>query len=145
MGKDDNVLINNSTGEHMGTQVVTYKRVDKEKFVKLFASNIALTFDLTSAGIKAFNVLIWTVQVNSLQKDQVELDSLTLEDFIECQDNKANLRLSYATFKRGLRELESAKIIAKTMRKGKYFINPNFVFNGDRIAFATVLEKDSKM
>ena len=27
-------------------------------------------------------------------------------------------------------------------RKGAYFINPNFAFNGDRIAFTTILEKD---
>lgn len=27
------------------------------------------------------------------------------------------------------------------MRKGFYFINPNFVFNGDRIAFTTLIER----
>ncbi|WP_259272006.1 hypothetical protein [Klebsiella pneumoniae] len=37
--------------------------------------------------------------------------------------------------------MEKAKIIAKTMRQGRYFINPNFVFNGDRIAFTTVIER----
>ncbi len=46
-----------------------------------------------------------------------------------------------ATFKRGMNELEKAQIIAKTMRKGRYFINPNFMFNGDRIAFTTLIER----
>jgi len=27
------------------------------------------------------------------------------------------------------------------MRKGRYYINPNFVFNGDRIAFTTLIER----
>jgi hypothetical protein len=31
----------------------------------------------------------------------------------------------------GLAELEAAQIIAKHMRQGWYFINPDFVFNGD--------------
>ena len=50
---------------------------------------------------------------------------------------KPPVKLSLATFKRGLNELEKAKIIAKTIRQGRYYINPNFVFNGDRIAFTT--------
>ena len=37
--------------------------------------------------------------------------------------------------------MEKAQIVAKTMRQGRYFINPNFVFNGDRIAFTTVIER----
>ncbi|MBC9222158.1 hypothetical protein IBK32_10680, partial [Escherichia coli] len=41
----------------------------------------------------------------------------------------------------GLAELEAAKIIAKHLRPGWYFINPNFIFNGDRIAFTTVIER----
>ncbi|MCV5778367.1 replication/maintenance protein RepL, partial [Escherichia coli] len=95
------------------------------------------------AGIKAFGVLVWSVQNSALSKDEVDLDTLVLEAFLQCQvsASKQPLRLSLATFKRGLNELEKAKIIAKTMRQGRYFINPNFVFNGDRIAFTTVIER----
>ncbi|MDA5349677.1 replication/maintenance protein RepL, partial (plasmid) [Escherichia coli] len=120
-----------------------YKRVDSEQFVKLFTANIGLTFELSSAGIKAFGVLVWSVQNSALSKDEVDLDTLVLEAFLQCQvsASKQPLRLSLATFKRGLNELEKAKIIAKTMRQGRYFINPNFVFNGDRIAFTTVIER----
>ncbi|MCV5713103.1 replication/maintenance protein RepL, partial [Escherichia coli] len=111
--------------------------------VKLFTANIGLTFELSSAGIKAFGVLVWSVQNSALSKDEVDLDTLVLEAFLQCQvsASKQPLRLSLATFKRGLNELEKAKIIAKTMRQGRYFINPNFVFNGDRIAFTTVIER----
>ena len=40
MGKDNNVLVNQETGEVNGTHVVTYRQVDREEFVKLFAANI---------------------------------------------------------------------------------------------------------
>ena len=141
IGKDDNVLLNQHTGEISGTHITTYKKVDEEEFVKLFVKNIALTFDLKAAGIKAFNVLMWTVQYNAIQKDIVTLDSYTLNEFLENNNYKS---LSLPTFKRGISELEDAKIIAKTMRKGVYYINPNFVFNGNRIAFSTSIEKITK-
>lgn len=138
LGRDDNVLVNQNTGEILGTHVTTFKRVDSEQFVKLFTANIGLTFDLSSAGIKAFNVLLWAVQNQALAKDQVLLDSMSLDDFLK---DYGNLKLSYTTLKRGINELEKAQIIAKAMRKGFYFINPNFVFNGDRIAFTTLIER----
>ena len=143
LGKDDNILVNQSTGEILGTHVTTFKKVDSEQFVKLFTANIGLTFDLSSAGIKAFGVLLWAVQHQSMSKDEVVLDSLVLEEFIEAHsEKKPPLRHSLATMKRGINELEKAKIIAKTMRKSFYFINPNFLFNGDRVAFTTVIERE---
>jgi hypothetical protein len=142
LGKDDNVLVNQKTGEILGTHVTTYKPVDGEQFVKLFTANIGLAFDLTSAGIKVLTVLVWTVQNTALARDEVMLDGVTLERFLRDQDGKKNLGLT--TFRRGLAELTSAQIIAKTVRAGVYFINPNFVFNGDRIAFTTVIQRKNK-
>jgi hypothetical protein len=139
-GGNKNILINQETGEVHGTHIATFKKVDSKQFVKLFSENIAMTFDLSSAGIKTFTVLIWAVQKKALCKDEVDLDSITLDEFIEGYKEK-ELKLSLATFKRGINELEKAMIIAKTMRQGRYFINPNFVFNGDRIAFTTIIAR----
>lgn len=143
LGKDDHVLIDQSTGETRGTHLVTYRYVDNEQFLKLFTKNIALTFDLTSPGIRAFNVLCWAVQVGALAKDEVSLDSFALEEFQAAHaDRDPPLKtFSLATFKRGLAELENSKLIAKTLRKGRYFVNPSFVFNGDRMAFSTVIAR----
>ena len=141
MGDEDNILVNQSTGEVKGTVVTTFKSVDDAQFVKLFSQNIALTFGLKAAGIKAFNVLVFAMQ-GAIRTDIIALDKYMLEDFLEAnKDNEPPIKLSEATFMRGLKELESAQIIAKTMRRGQYFINPSFVFNGDRIAFNTVIER----
>ena len=142
LGSDDNVLVNQATGEVQGTHITTYKRVDSEQFVKLFSANIGLTFNLGAAGIKASGVLVWILQDRSISKDLVPLDKFVLDDFLKAQEKK--LALSLPTFARGLAELEKAKIIAKHVRQGWYFINPNFVFNGDRIAFTTVIERKNK-
>jgi len=142
MGSDDNVLVNQATGEVHGTHLTTYKKVDSDQFVKLFTANIALTFDLKAAGIKAFNVLVWAVQHKAISKDEVDLESYVLKDFLKAhQDRKPPVKLSPATLKRGLRELENAQVIARALKPGRFFINPNFVFNGDRIAFTTLIER----
>ena len=62
LGKDENVLVNQATGEVQGTHITTYRRVDGEQFIKLFTANIGLTFELSAAGIKTFGVLLWVVQ-----------------------------------------------------------------------------------
>lgn len=137
LGKNDSVLVNQATGEVSGTHIVSYKKVDADQFVKLFTQNIALTFDLTSAGIKAFNVVMWIIQNEALNSDLITVSKYHVEDFNEVN----NKTISLKTFYRGLKELEKNKIIAKYLINSQYFINPNFVFNGDRIAFSTVIEK----
>lgn len=78
LGRDQNILVNQATGEVQGTHVTTYKRVDGEQFIKLFTANIGLTFDLSAAGIKTFSVLLWVVQHKAISKDEVDLDTLML-------------------------------------------------------------------
>jgi len=142
LGKEDDILLQQSTGEIKGTHLVTYKKVDGEKFIKLFTSNVSLAFDLTSAGIKAFTVLMWAVQKISIERDQVEMGKETLQKFLdEHEANETPLLMGRSTFTRGIYELENAQIIAKTEWRGKYFLNPNFIFNGNRIAFTTLIER----
>lgn len=139
LGAKENILINQENGDVLGTHVTTYRPVDSKQFVKLFTSNIAMAFDLGSAGIKALGVLIWAIQNGSTNNDFVMLDKIILENFLSAQTKK--ISISQATYLRGLSELERAKIIAKHVRLGCYFINPNFIFNGDRIAFTTLIER----
>ncbi|EPN0316254.1 replication/maintenance protein RepL [Vibrio vulnificus] len=146
LGVDDNVLIDNQNS--VGTHVTTYKKVDADKFVKLFTANIALTFELKASGVKAFNVLMWAYQHSKLNagisSDLVPLDKIVLDEFLEFhKDNEPPIKLSLPTFWRGLAELEKAKIVAKNIRQGWYYINPNLAFNGDRIAFTTLIERES--
>lgn len=139
LGEDNNVLVNQTTGEVQGTHVVTYKKVDKEQFVKVFPAMIGAQFDLNAAGIKAFAVLMWAVQKQAIGKDVVCLDKFVMEQFRE--EHPELKRAKDPTLRKGLVELEKAQFIAKSFRAGDYFINPKLMFNGDRVAFTTVLER----
>ena len=134
---NDNTWINQVSGEVGGTALIKRKEVDDNKFVKVFTDNIGFFFGLSSAGNKAFAVLMWSLQQNK-DTDLIDLSDWTREEFIQKSTKK---ELSKPTFYRGLSELEKEGIIAKSQRVGWYFINPHFVFNGDRIVFITEISR----
>lgn len=135
--KDENILINPDTGEVAYTHMVTYKEVDKEEFVKVFTRNIGMMFNLKPKGIKVLNILMFAVQNYALGKDKVKFDKFTLEEF----KKSTNLKIEIQTFQKGINELIDNQIVARTKEQGYYFINPNFIFNGDRFAFTTAFKK----
>jgi hypothetical protein len=139
LGSDENdVFINHTTGEVLQTTVTSYRQVDDEEFVKVFAQNIGMTFNLTSSGIKAFNILLWCVQYRGIGRDLVQLDHYSLGSYTT--ENPKN-KMSLATLYRGIKELTKAQILARNVKTGFYYLNPSFCFNGDRIVFMNAIER----
>jgi hypothetical protein len=143
LGATNNVLLNQDTGEIQGTHIVSYKEVDDAEFVKVFTRNIALTFNLSSAGIKAFNILMYAVQYNAIKKDVVKIDERILINFLKQYPEIKGYALS--TLYRGINELIISGIIARHDWASFFFINPNFIFNGDRIAFTRLIARKKKV
>jgi len=141
IGSDDNILIDQETGEYKTTNVTAFHDVDDEKFIKLFTQNIGLMFDLTSAGNKAFIFLSWSIQTHSIGKDLVPLTTYELEIFLK---KNPKYKMSVPTMRRGLNELVKSKIVAPSAKIGAYYINPNFIFNSDRVRFITEIKRNDK-
>lgn len=138
---DKKILVDTITGEVNSTHVVKYKEVDADEFVKLFTKNIALMFELTATGIKAFTVLMFAVQKRAIGKDKIQFGRSVLREFKE----EMKMHLTESTFNRGIAELVKNHIIAKTIDKGEYFINPYIVFNGDRITLTNIIQKKKSL
>lgn len=135
VGKGDNVIIDKNTGEEKGTVIASFREVDPESFVKIFAQNIGMMMNFNASGVKAFTFLVWVVgQSRSIGKDKVMLDQYSHEDFMKEQPDE--FVFSIRSMRMGISQLEDAKIIAKAQRRGQYYLNPHFMFNGDRITFA---------
>lgn len=100
--------------------------VDKTQFVKLYVNGVKAFKDLTSAGTKVFEVLYLTVQ------EATGRDFLYLS-FIEVDQQVTPM--SKATFMKGMRELILKDFIAESMVQNKYYLNPDYMWNGDRLAF----------
>jgi hypothetical protein len=110
------------------------EEVDSTKFVKLFVKGVKALKELTGAGTKVFEVLYLRVQEN-IGKDQVLMAFAAVD--------QALTPMSNPTYDRGMRELIEKGFIAATPVQGMYWLNPSFVWNGDRLAFVKEYRKAS--
>lgn len=105
------------------------QEVDTAQFVKLYINGVKAFSELTGAGTKVFELLYMEMQ-NNIGKDQVFLSYSGLEYHLG-----EKLKVSQATFTRGMRELIDKGFLAPTPIVGWFWLNPDYVFNGDRLTF----------
>lgn len=121
------MMVSENTGEILAPAGFWHaQEVDKTAFVKLFINGVKALKDLTGAGTKVFEVLYLRVQ-ESIGKDQLWITFPSLDQSVT--------PMSEATFYRGMRELIEKDFIAESLTPGLYFLNPDFLWNGDRLAF----------
>lgn len=121
------MIVGRDTGEiHGPAGFWQAQEVDKTQFVKLYVNGVKAFKELTGAGTKVFELLYLAIQQN-IGKDEVVLSFGKV-------DQKAT-PLSQKTFIRGVKELLEKDFIAESMTPSVYFVNPDFVWNGDRLSF----------
>ena len=118
------------------TNIIQQKEVDKEVFIKLFTSQIKVYFDLTKTAYKIFLIILSLYQ-KEIGKDYVLLTCKKAQNIAKTLD----FELSSPIFYRGIKELIEKKIIAKSVDKIVFYINPAIFFNGDRARFVTEVIK----
>lgn len=131
--RGDMMLVSNE-GE-LVSQVAGFweaEEVDSTKFVKLFVKGVKALKELTGAGTKVFEVLYLRVQEN-IGKDQVYMAFAAVD--------QALTPMSNPTYDRGMRELVEKGFIAATPLQGWFWLNPSYVWNGDRLAFVKEYRK----
>lgn len=135
--RGDMMLVNSNTGE-IQSQVAGFwegEEVDSTKFVKLFVKGVKALKELTAPGTKVFEVLYLQVQ-ESIGSDRVLMAWTEID--------QALTPMSESTYMRGMRELIEKEFIAATPTQGMYWLNPSFVWNGDRLAFVKEYRRSSK-
>lgn len=121
------VMVNSGSGEIVAPAGFWHaQEVDRSQFVKLFVNGVKAFKDLTGSGTKVFELLYLEIQ-KQIGKDKVYLSFNAIEQDIT--------PMSEATYSRGMRELISKNFIAPSELQGWYFINPDYLWNGDRLAF----------
>jgi len=127
-------MVNLETKEMSGIGMVIKKKVDKEQFMKIFASGIRELTELDSSGIKVFR-FIFDACSNAIGKDRIWL-SYTNEGISES--------MSESTFRKGIKSLVDKKFIAPCIEQGWYWINPTYIFNGDRLTMVKQYELEKQ-
>lgn len=126
-GSNKFMIVSESTGEIVAPagfhEVV---EVDKSQFVKLYINGVKALQDLTAAGTRLFAIIYIQVQERPGQ-DKVILSFSSID--------QAETPISRATFDRGMREMLEKGFIAESTIPSVYFINVDYLFNGNRLAF----------
>lgn len=102
------------------------EEVDQTQFVKLFINGVRALKDLTAPGTRVFELLYLEMQKN-IGKDQIHLSFAGINHTIN--------DISERTFYRGMQELVAKGFIAESVVVGLYYVNPDYLWNGDRLAF----------
>lgn len=131
--RGDMMLVNSTTGE-IQTQIAGFwesEEVDSTKFIKLFVNGVKALAELTNAGTRVFE-LLYTEMQNNIGKDQIYLSYTGLDK---------TTKVSRSTFSRGVAELIEKRFMAAMPAVGWYWINPDFMWNGDRLTFVKEFKK----
>jgi hypothetical protein len=124
---DQMMVVSASTGEIVAPAGFwQYQEVDKTQFLKLYEGGVKAFKDLSNAGSKVFSIMSAEIQSN-MGKGMIYLSFNRIDQAI--------YQMSVATYTRGMRELIDKEFLATSADQGWYFINPDYIFNGDRMAF----------
>lgn len=126
--KGDMMVIKHETNEIVAEVAGFWhaQEVDNTKFVKLYVNGVKTFKELTGAGTRVFEVLYLEVQ-KAISQDKIYMS-------FGLVDQEAN-PMSTATYDRGMRELISKGFLAPTWLVGWFWLNPDYLWNGDRLAF----------
>jgi len=123
IGSKDHILINDKTGEVGGIVAIhRVEEVDSETFIKIYTKELK---DLFSLKPNAMKILSYILSIIPPNKDKI------LFDIDECK--KYTGYSASSTILDGLSVLIENSIIARTEKTYIYYINPNIIFNGNRM------------
>ncbi len=133
------IIASKNTGEIVtGVDVGFHQRikVDKTQFVKLYIQGVTAFTGLSKTGASVLEMVIAEAHKNA-GRDSVYLSARIAEEI---------WGISRRSYMRGIKELLEKEILFEQIDENLYFINVNFMFNGDRLAFLRTYEliKDVK-
>ncbi|MDD3466424.1 MAG: hypothetical protein PHE67_04665 [Campylobacterales bacterium] len=132
---DEMIVANATTGEivaGIGLGFHQKVKVDKTQFVKLYIQGVSAFTGLSKTGARILEMVISESHQNP-GKDLLFISPANaLEYFV----------IPKQTYMRGIKELLEREVLFETMNENWYFINVNYMFNGDRLAFLKTYELD---
>lgn len=136
--KGDMMIVDNGTGEIVSPVAGFWQahEVDTAKFVKLYINGVKAFKGLTGTGTKVFEVLYLQVQ-DSIGQERVYMNFADVD--------QEQTPMAESTWSRGLSELINKGFLAPTPSPSMYWLNPDYIWNGDRLAFVqTYYKKKTK-
>lgn len=127
IARGGHAMVINGTGEILGKTSVAFmeqQEVDPTRFVKIYLDGVKQMVGLGKAGLGVFEIVYGQLQ-DRHGEDQVALSAHVAKD----------AGIETRTYNRGLRELLDKELLFASPVPGVFFVNIQFLFNGDRLHF----------
>jgi hypothetical protein len=121
------------TGECLGEAAFKQTRVvDKSQFLMMYMGLQSAFWQLSQRAQKVLRVIFHQAQSkNTIGKDEIYLSWEVAEEIFIAEE----IKISRATYFRGLGELVEKRIVAESTRTNIVYLNPTLIFNGNRATF----------
>lgn len=130
------------TGENeVLTTYMQTREVEANRFVRIYTDQMRAWFELGNAAYKVLMIAMTVLQ----EKPNNDIIILSFEDIAEkLEELRPPVKLSRTTFHRGLTELLEKDFLARSTAANAFYVNPLFMFNGNRARFVTeyVVKRD---
>lgn len=123
--------VSQKTGEVTEAAFKMTRVVDKSQFLMLYLGFQSSFWQLSQRAHKVLRVIFHEAQYRAIGKDEIYLAWNVAEEVFESE----GIKMSRATYFRGISELIEKRIIAESVRTGIFFLNPTLIFNGNRATF----------
>jgi len=123
-------FVDDTTGELVGSGVrhfMKFEEVDASKFVKLFLDGMK-----QAAGLKPKSGMVLFEIVYRLLQEKPNSDEVALSWRLAVD---MGYTIPERTFRDGLRQLLEKEFLYESLVEGVYFVNIQYMFNGDRLTF----------
>ena len=130
-------VVNPGSGEILnvgGAGFYEFEEVDDTRFVKLFLGGLKQAVGLSKSGLALFEIVYRQLQEKH-GEDKVMLNYYMVSERFPDMTER--------TYQRGLRELLGKEFLYRSPSDGVFFVNVQFMFNGDRLAFVKGYRRQS--
>ncbi|RLI35295.1 hypothetical protein DRO66_07495 [Candidatus Bathyarchaeota archaeon] len=108
------------------------ERVDNDMFIKIYKAYLQVAGKLSMAAIKIFFYIC-----EILPKGVTHV-------YLSPEEVKENIGIKQTTFYKAIKELLVAEMLSKTPVKIKFFVNPLYAFNGNRMKIVAEFNREQK-
>ncbi|WP_085537220.1 replication/maintenance protein RepL [Massilibacteroides vaginae] len=123
--------VDTNTGQIVGhTAFIRQIEVDEQEFIKFYLKEFKAFCGLSEKAMKIFNYVLKQLKPNTDEFLFIMPDCI----------NDTGYKTKTSIYQ-GLTELIQAEVIAKGKTDVLYYINPNMIFNGNRLTFARTYVK----
>lgn len=134
-----NYMVKSDSGEVVASIAGFWQaeEVDSTKFLKLYVNGVKAFSGLSTKGTKVFELMYYEMQ-KEIGKDKIYLNFNAIDQHI---------KIAKTTFYDGIAELVEKKFLAPTTFPHWFWVNPDYIWNGDRLSFVKtyVKKRESKI